>query len=164
MFKNSCPIFSLMKVCIGGTFNHLHRGHKQLIDTALKTAGKNGYLFIGITTGNLAEKKGDIASFEQRKKEIETFLHKQKTTQTIDIQPIHDKYGPTIKEDFDAIAVSSETRPTADEINQIRINNKKKPLQIIEIPFVLADDGQPISSTRIRKQEINRDGRRILKE
>ena len=157
-------MFSLMKVCIGGTFNPFHRGHKQLIDIALEATGKNGYLFIGITTGNLAEKKGDISAFEQRKKEIESFLHKQKTTQTIVIQPIHDKYGPTIKEDFDVIVVSSATRQTAEEINQIRIKNKKKPMQIIEIPFMLADDGRPISSSRIRKKEINRDGRLLKKQ
>ena len=156
-------MFSMMKVCIGGTFNPFHRGHKQLIDTALKTAGKNGCLFIGITTGNLAEKKGDTSSFEQRKKEIETYLHTQKTTQTIDIQPIHDKYGPTLEEDFDAIIVSPATRQTAEEINQVRIKKKKKPMQIIEIPFILADDGRSISSTRIRKQEINRDGRLLKK-
>ena len=60
--------------------------------------------------------------------------------------------------DFDCIIISPETRPTAEEINNIRKQKGKKPLQIIQIPFVLADDNVPISSTRIRNKEINKDG------
>ena len=42
-----------MKVCIGGTFNPLHKGHKLLIDKAFEVAGKQGSVFIGITTGEI---------------------------------------------------------------------------------------------------------------
>jgi pantetheine-phosphate adenylyltransferase len=79
------------------------------------------------------------------------------------IKPIADKYGPSIEDDFDAIIVSPETFETAKEINLRRVEKGKKPLKIIKIPFVLAEDGKPISSTRILKKEIDENGR-ILKD
>ena len=53
--------------------------------------------------------------------------------------------------EFDAIVVSKETEPGAHEINKIRKKNKIPYLDIIVIDMVSADDGVPISSTRIRK-------------
>jgi len=139
-----------MRVCIGGTFDTLHKGHELLIDKAFQTAGKQGSVFIGITTGEIPKTKGNIKSFEERKKTIEQYLLKK------------DKYGPSIRDEFDAIVISPETKPTAEEINDKRRQNMKKPLKIVQIPFVLANDGAPISSSRIKKKEIDENGR-ILK-
>ena len=149
----------MMKICIGGTFDILHKGHKQLIDKAFQTAGEQGSVFIGITVGKMPKMKGKIKSFKERKETIERYLTEKKDINHATIKPIRDKYGPSIKEKFDAIVVSPETKSTADEINRKRIQNMKKPLKIIQIPFVLADDNIPISSTRIRKKEIDEDGR-----
>jgi pantetheine-phosphate adenylyltransferase len=55
--------------------------------------------------------------------------------------------------------VSDETRPGALEINETRKKNGLKTLEIISIPLVLADDQKPISSTRIKKGEIDKEGR-----
>ena len=55
-----------MRVCIGGTFDIPHKGHKQLIDKAIKTAGKQGEVFIGITSGKIIENKKNIKSFKKR--------------------------------------------------------------------------------------------------
>ncbi len=148
-----------MKVCIGGTFNHLHKGHKLLINKAFETAGKQGQVFIGVTTGKLTDEKRDVKSFEERKKTVEEYISKEKIIVRYLIKPICNKYGPSIDEDFDAIIISPETKPTAEEINRIRKQKGKKPLQIIQIPFVLADDNIPISSSRIRNKEIDKDGR-----
>jgi len=43
----------------------------------------------------------------------------------------------------------------------MRAEKKKKPLLIFVITMVLADDGKPISSTRVRRQEVDRYGRLI---
>ena len=73
--------------------------------------------------------------------------------------PLNDPYGTTIYDgDFDAIVVSEETEPTAVEINEIRVSKGMKPLDIVVVSFVLAYDGNPISSTRIRRGEITRNG------
>jgi len=147
-----------MKVCIGGTFDILHKGHKELIIKAIKTVGKNGKLFIGIADGELIKSKKNVKLFEERKKILEDFLSQKKLDIFVEIKPIIDKYGPTLTQDFDIIVVSLETKPVADEINIKREHLGKKPLKIIVIPFVLSDDGIPISSSRIRNKEIDENG------
>lgn len=153
-----------MRVCIGGTFNVLHKGHKKLIDVALETAGRQGYVFIGVTTGDLLKDKTKVKSFEQRKQILETYLSQKKFNGTVVIQPIHDVFGPTLEEEFDSIIVSPETIPGAQKINERRIQQGKKPLHIVQIPFVLAEDGRPISTTRIQHHEIDENGRLLLKD
>jgi pantetheine-phosphate adenylyltransferase len=144
-----------MKVCIGGTFDILHDGHKSLIKKAFEVAGNNGYVFIGITSGNIIKHKKVIRPFEERKNSVKRFLIQQKPNQKFEIKPINNKYGPSIIEDFEAIIVSPATKHTAQEINEKRKELKKNPLKIIEIPFVLAQNHKPISSTRIKRKEID---------
>ena len=151
-----------MRICVGGTFNKIHKGHKTLIRKAFENAGKDGKVFIGLATGDLVKNKVNIKPFDDRKDELEKFLHKNGFSNQAVIVPIKNKYGLTLDEDFDGIVISPETEKIAKEINKKRILKNKKPLKIIKIPFVLAKDGKPISSTRINKKEINEDGN-ILK-
>jgi len=150
-----------MKVCIGGTFDIIHKGHELLISKAFEIANENGTVFIGITSDNLIKNKKETKSFNFRKKSVKEFLEKKETLDKAIIKKISDKFGPTIDEDFDAIVVSPETVKTAEEINKIRKKKGKKPIKIVKIPFVLADDGKPISSTRIRNGEIDAEGYNI---
>ena len=151
-----------MKICIGGTFDRLHKGHKFLIKKAFEVAGKNGLVFIGVTSGEMISSKEDVKPFESRKKAIEQFLSEGGLTEDVTIAPIYDKYGPSVEGDFDAIVVSSETIHTAEEINEKRKRLNKKPLKIVQIPFVMAEDDLPINSSRVRKKEIDENGN-ILK-
>jgi len=151
-----------MKVCVGGTFNILHSGHKLLINKAFETAGTEGSVFIGLTSRELTKKKRNVKSLEERKKTLERYLSKRGFLDRAVIKPITDKYGPSIDEEFDTIIVSPGTIKTAEEINYKRRKKGKKPLKIIQIPFVLAEDGVPISSSRIKNKEIDANGK-ILK-
>jgi pantetheine-phosphate adenylyltransferase len=147
-----------MHVCVGGTFSPLHKGHKVLLKKAFQVAGAKGAVFIGVTSAALAKKKGELPSFQKRKQSIEQFLAEENVLEQATIQPLSDKFGPTLEGDFDAIVISPETKPTAEEINKKRKQLDKKPLQIIVIPFVLSEDNQPISSSRIRRKEIDENG------
>jgi len=153
-----------MNVCVGGTFNPLHKGHKELLRTAFRVAESNGSVFIGVTSSKMAQKNGRIASFEKRKQAIMQFLKDEHLIHQVRVKQIFDAYGPTLEEDYDAIIVSPETEPIAKEINQKRKHLGKTPLQIIVVPFVLSDDGKPISSTRIRRKEIDENGLMITQE
>lgn len=151
----------MMKVCIGGAFDVLHKGHKTLIDKAFQIAGKSGSVFIGLTIRKISDKKSYVKSFETREQALIKYLHEKKFTNKyeVTIKPIKDKYGPSVEEEFDAIVVSPETFKTAEEINKKRIKKGRKTLKIVKIPFVLAEDGVPISSSRIKNKEIDINGK-----
>ncbi len=149
----------IMRVCIGGTFNRFHKGHQTLINTGINYAGEHGFLFIGVSNGPLIEKKPSVEPYEKRKDDLLFFLQQKKTVlPTIAIEPIETVEGPTLTMDFDMIVVSSETKKTAEVINQKRIEKGMKAMEIITIPLVLAEDEKKISSTRIINNEIDSEG------
>ena len=144
------------KVAVGGTFDKFHDGHKKLLSTAFEIAES---LEIGVTSDKFGGLKGDIDSCEERMNNLKLFF---KDKSNFIIVPLEDPYGTTIYDgSFDAIVVSEETEPTAVEINEIRASKGMKPLDIVVVSFVLAYDGIPISSTRIRRGEINKNGKFI---
>ena len=139
------------KVVIGGTFDILHQGHKAL----LKRAFGLGQVTIGLTSDAMARKikKRKTKFFQQRKKELEKFI-KNDFKVKAKIIKIEDKFGPTLKENFDCIVVSPETYSTAVLINEERKKKGKKIIKIVKIRFALAKDGKPISATKILKSRI----------
>lgn len=142
------------KVAVGGTFDKFHKGHSKLIDTAFEMGD---YVVIGVTSNAFGGLKGKIDPCSVRMSNLRKLLEDKHTR--YDIKELNEPYGTTIcDEELDAIVVSEETEPTALEINDIRRKRGMKPLDIITISMVLAEDGKPISSTRIRKGEIDRKG------
>jgi pantetheine-phosphate adenylyltransferase len=65
---------------------------------------------------------------------------------------------------IEGLVVSRETSPTAEEINRKRRAKGLKPLSIIVIDMVPAYNSKPISTTRIRFMEIDREGNLIKSE
>ncbi len=146
----------IKRVVIGGTLETLHKGHLAL----LKRAFELGSVFIGLTSDEMAEKlkKRKVKSFKERKKELERLIEKEFSIKP-EIFKIEDKFGPTLREDFDYIVVSPETKKTARLINRKRKKLGKKPIEIVKVNFVLAQNGKPISDQRILKGEIDKKGR-----
>ncbi|MFA5771852.1 MAG: inosine/xanthosine triphosphatase [Thermoplasmata archaeon] len=152
----------MTRVCIGGTFNILHKGHKSLINKAFETGD---YVLIGLTSDKMANagRKGKARSYEYRKNALKQYMKERKFKNKCEIVKIDDRYGPATKSDFDAIVVSQETRFIAEEINAVRLRKKLKSLKIHEIDLVLADDGTPIKGSRILKGEMTVDGKILRK-
>jgi len=150
-------------VAVGGTFDELHRGHRALLATAFKYGER---VWIGLCTDEFARKlrkNHDIAPYEDRIRELTKFLEDSGVIDRVKITPISDPYGPAAtSEEIEAIVVSRETEARARELNALRIKNGLKPLEIIVIDMILAEDRIPISTTRIRHGEIDREGK-ILK-
>lgn len=148
------------KVVIGGTFDVLHKGHEAL----LRRAFRLGETTIGLTSNKMAEiiKRRKVRDFQLRKKGLEKFI-KRELKSKYKIIRIEDKFGPTLKEDFDYIVVSPATYITALLINKKRQKIKKKPIKIVKIKFVLGENGKPINATQIIKGRMNKQGRLIKK-
>lgn len=146
------------KIAVGGTFDKFHNGHKKLLSTAFEMAEE---VLIGITSDEFANNKNhEIEPFNKRIKKIESFVKKYDVK--YEINEIFDSYGTADKDPFlDAIVVSKETEKSAEYINKERLNNGYSLLDIIVIDWILAYDGTPISSTRIRKGEIDSVGKSL---
>lgn len=139
-------------VAVAGTFDHLHLGHDQL----LQTAKKDGRRFIvGLCRQSMLKNKTfrqSLESYAVRRQAIAEFNPDR-------IIPLTDIYGPAATNpSFETIVCSPLTRPNVDKINQKRRSNNLNYLSIIEIPLVNSSDGQPLSSTRIRQGLVNRQG------
>jgi pantetheine-phosphate adenylyltransferase len=149
-----------MKVCLGGTFNILHDGHKRLFDKALELAGNDGSLHVGLVVGDIIRFKSNVNSLEYRRKVVLKYISsKNKNGILVEVLPISTSFGVAVDQDYDIIVVSPETKSNAEGINKKRSDLGKKLLDIIVVPFVLAEDGKPISSSRIIKKEINSEGK-----
>jgi len=173
-------------VVVGGTFDHLHKGHEAFLTKAFDVAN---HVVLCITTDayvrNFKRGQEGITPFSKRKQAIERWVSKNGYQDRVQILPIDDPYGPTLKREqmienplrleyvrieaskkqsieFDAIVVSTETRGGAEEINKVRKANGQKELIIIEIPMTRAEDEERISSTRIRTGEIDENGNFLL--
>jgi len=142
-------------ICVGGTFDPLHDGHKALLRKALSL----GNVLVGLTSDEFASRLRLrwVRAYSVREQQLKLFF--ENCGREVTIVPIDDPYGPSITGEFEAIVVSPETRSGADKINGIRSERGLKPLRVYEIPWVLAQDGKPISSTRIVSGEIDVHGR-----
>jgi pantetheine-phosphate adenylyltransferase len=146
-------------VVVGGTFDEFHRGHKALL---LKAFEVGEHVQIGLCSDDFVEKLRKphmTASYDQRLKELKTFLRQNGFYKKAEIFHIDDPYGVTLSDpDVQAIVVSQETEPTARLINRKRKELGFAPLQIVAIRMVPSDNHVPISTTRIRHGEIDREG------
>lgn len=152
-------------VGVGGTFDELHRGHKVLLRTAFE-CGES--VWIGLTTDEFARKlckNHGIAPYEARLRNLVKFLEGLGVSSRARIIPLDDPYGPAASSaEIEAIVVSKETEERAREINVLRERRGLRPAEIIVIDMVLAEDQIPISTTRIKRGEIDHEGRLIRRE
>jgi len=151
-------------IAVGGTFDELHRGHKALLKKAFDV-GEN--VLIGLSSDEFAEKINKphiVASYEERLKDLERLLQEHEWTARAKIIPLNNPYGVTLEKGLvDALVVSKETETIATYINKKRKEKKLPPLQIFVIDMIPSENHTPISTTRIRSGEIDREGH-VLKQ
>lgn len=148
-----------MRVCVGGTFEPLHAGHKAMLRAAVNGATE---LFIGFTASGLQLRPDRAVSYwPVRARVVETVLRNELGyTGVLRMAPLLDPDGPAATDPFDRIVVSPETIPGAESINKKRKRNRLKALEVVVVPHVVAQDLLPVSGTAVYAGLIDVEGRR----
>ena len=146
-------------VATGGTFDHLHLGHAALLSKSFEVGDT---VVIGVTSDAFAAKEGKFPdeSFNQRVRALEEHIHSRYPGRKYLIAKLDDYFGPGIASpEVEAIVVTKETAARVPIANELRAKRGYRPLDVVVVDYVLAEDSKPISSTRIRKGEIDSEGR-----
>jgi pantetheine-phosphate adenylyltransferase len=152
-------------VAVGGTFDQLHRGHKALLKKAFETGEK---VLIGLCTDEFVEKMKKphaVAPYDQRLEDLRIFLLINGWLDRAEIVPLNNAYGVLLsKAPVEGLIVSRETQPMGTQINRRRKERSLPPLKIAAINMIPSENKAPISTTRIRQGEIDRDGHILMKK
>jgi pantetheine-phosphate adenylyltransferase len=143
---------------IGGTFDGLHKGHQYILTRAFESART---VTIGLTSEAYIrrfKKSRGVTPYSKRYQELTKWLRSQHFAERTIIVPLDNAWGPAVIGDFEAIIVSRDNKHVAREINGLRRERGLPDLVLVEITIIDADDQEPISSTRVRAEEIDREG------
>jgi len=150
-------------VALGGTFDTLHAGHRQLLSEAFRLGD---VVLIGVTSDQLVatlHKKHQVRSFSSRVRDLERFLKTRCWSSRARVNALREPYGPAARrKKLQALIVSNGTLASGRRLNRLRQQNGLQPLDLVVVDLLKAVDGKPISTTRIRNGEIDFQGR-VLK-
>lgn len=152
---------------VGGTFDHLHDGHKILLLMTAFTASKS--IIIGVTGPKLLVNKKFAKAMEplhDRVMNVCKFLQKIISPGiSVQIYQINDVCGPTgFVKAIDALVISEETVKGAEFVNNYRKERGFPALEVVTVK-VIGGDGSgnasnnwkgKLSSTDIREEECKR--------
>lgn len=161
----SIPPTSLYSsVCVGGTFDGMHYGHRKLLTLAISSVQPmNGRLLIGVTRDEMLSNKAFaecIPTLDERIAGVLDFIGNLAPGMKNRIRcvPINDEYGPPGQpnqsvNDFDALVLSHETLPTGRKLNAYR----EKVLGLAPLMLLCTQRTEPhgMSSTALRRMRTN---------
>jgi len=139
-------------VGLGGTFDHLHEGHKFLLKIALSISE---FVEIGLTSQDLLKNKqyfSKLEDYQTRKNNLKDYINSIAGLNRINIVEISnwfdmDKYAQD--PEYDGLVVSQETYDNALKLNENRMKKGLKPLVLIVIPLIKDKNNNKLSSTFI---------------
>lgn len=142
------------EVLMGGTFDRLHEGHKQLLQKAFEVGD---YVYIGLTTDDYIAKSGKVLKekvqqYEERLYLLRRYLEQQGVLNRAIIVPLGDTAGPkALDPKLEAIIVSEETRRGGEYVNNLRSQNGIPSMDTVVVPLLADESGHAISSSRLRQ-------------
>lgn len=147
---------------LGGTFDRLHAGHRDLLQAGLEAAS---HLEVHVTTDNMALAKDHrIQPMEDRMAAVEIALREMRE-HGWSLHMLEDAFGPApTHATADALVVSPETRAGGEAINRKRSEEGRAPLTLIEVPHRKNAAGTILSSTAIRNGRMDVTGEGWIRE
>ena len=137
------------RVCVGGTFDILHEGHRRLLFRAAELSG-NGILLVGVTSDHFASSTRDRAIRPYRKRAAGVAEYLDRLGCGHVIVEIEDLAGPSASdEQIKIIVVSEETRGSGERINEIRRERGLAPMRIVSVDMVKDEEGGTLSASRL---------------
>ena len=145
-------------VAMGGTFDIIHKGHMALLEKAFSISAK---VIIGLTSDSFVKKIGKNVTnnYEKRYESLLSAIEKNFAGKSFEISKLENDFGPAVLEGkVQALVVSQETENKGDILNEMRQKSNLPQVEVIMVPMVMAQDGNRISTTRIRNSEIDAEG------
>lgn len=145
---------------VGGTFDTIHKGHRVLLLKAFEVGDR---VLIGISSDAFVKRMGKphkTAPYAQRLSELMSFLSENRLNEKAEVLQIDDLYGGLLSPNtpVEALVVSEETELNAREVNRRRRMEGLREFEIIVVEMVPAENHDIVSTTRIRRREIDREG------
>ncbi|KAI7904669.1 uncharacterized protein BX663DRAFT_503134 [Cokeromyces recurvatus] len=142
------------RIAVGGTFDHIHAGHKILLTMTAILAKQS--MVVGVTDDCMLLKKKHkelIASTTERIQHVKTYLELVKRSTDdfkYEVVPIKDPFGPTVTDPtIDALVVSKETLKGGDLVNNERDMRGYPPLELRIIDVISSENAS------IGEQDMN---------
>jgi len=175
----SAPEVEHAVVAVGGTFDHLHPGHKILLTLTAYLASKrlvcgitgspSSFLYLTMIADALLKNKKYqeyLESISVRTDNVRAFLRMIARHLILDLVPIEDVAGPTATDaEISALVISEETRSGAEFIKKIRMEKGLPDIEVYSIDVIGDTPGKleekdmmelKLSSTKIREQLAKR--------
>jgi len=142
---------------VGGTFDFFHFGHQKLISSCLSNCDS---LEIWVLSDKIAlQKDPRISSWFDRCNLIRHSLSSEENSR-VTFHELLDEFGvATSHPSAKMIFCTDDTLSTCQKINSMREKEGLYPLSIISVPHELSENGEIISSSRIREGKMDRDGK-----
>ena len=142
---------------VGGTFDIIHRGHMALLGRAFEEAG---LVIVGLSSDGLARRRGKAplngygARLENLRRALDGLGGRY------EVARLDEEFGPAVLDGrVGTLVVSEETAGAGARLNGLRAARGVGPARVVVVPMVRAEDGSPISSSRVRASEVDPEGR-----
>ncbi|KAI9027303.1 hypothetical protein CLU79DRAFT_741267 [Phycomyces nitens] len=147
----SNQVHPFSRVALGGTFDHIHAGHKILLTMAALLTHKS--IVVGVTDDSMLHSKKYpqlIQSTKDRVKGVERYLYSIRRSIEPCVVPICDPFGPTITDPaIDALVCSKETLQGGEAVNRERQKRGMSPIELRVIDVISP------TSTSIGSQDMS---------
>lgn len=142
-------------VCFGGTFDHLHAGHRLLITAAAILAKHKIVIGVSRKAGN-KEFSEFVQPLPDRIANVTRLIFRVNEDLIVSVEPLDGISGPAgILPDIDLLLLSEETIKGGEYVNRERKGRGLNELHFAAIPLILKN-GERLCSTYLRRLEAGK--------